>query len=177
MLNQNVNPAELPTFELDNIMKAKAEQTIRLSVAQIEVNVEQLEEDLETIAGLADTIEERFKIVEADPYRFHPSYGCNIEERIQRLNGIKATLTAEPLELEKLHHGCFGPVGRILDARVQVNAELSKLQQYSQTLGDLIGQDPPTLDELVLNRSIVEMEFILENLAYGPQDPDYDEIV
>lgn len=151
MLNRNVNPNEMSFKDLNEIMKAKAEQTIDFTVAGIECHVEQLEEDV---------------------FSDRPTYGCNIAERVSRHRRIKAILTQapvwEPTTLDLLT--------KIHDARVAIDQMLTEVNRERRRLGGLLGQDPPTLDEMTNDESARELMCIEDNLVNGPDDPDYDEL-
>ena len=167
MLNRNVNPNgtitiapnEMSFKDLNEIMKAKAEQTIDHTVAAIECHVEQLEEDV---------------------FSDRPTYGCNIAERVSRHRRIKAILTQSPGSssdrADVWEPTTLDLMTKIHDARVAVDQMLTEVNRERRRLGGLLGQDPPTLDEMTNDESVRELKFIEDNLANGPDDPDYDEL-
>ena len=152
MLNRKINPMETTFDELSQLMKAKAELTIEHAIAAIECHVEQLEEDV---------------------FSDRPSYGCNIAERVERHKKVKEILTEPPVWSALTHE----VMAKIHYARTVVDEMLTEVYEERHRLGGLIGHDPPTLDEHTNDESIKELKFIEENLATGPDDPDYGDIV
>ena len=152
MLNRNVNPMELSFANMERLMRAKAEVTIAHAIAGIECHVEQLEEDV---------------------FSDRPTYGCNIGERVARHNKVKTILTDKNSVWATTAHGLMT---RIYNARVAVADMLMDINEERKRLEGLIGQDPPTLDELTVDESVRELKCIADNLINGPEDPDYADV-
>ena len=153
MLNQNINPATVPFVELDAIMKAKAELTIKFAVNAIDSNVEELHQMVDGPV---------------------PPLGCSISDRVKRHHSLKKILTRGAEWFGDIDNGsdwgCFWVVGLIHSAKDEAESMLVELRK-------LVGQKLSDQSRQAVTESINELEHIQDNLANEPDDPRYAEIV